>query len=175
RFGAKSGFGGHILSFVLGSLSAGPIYAAFPISKALLGKGASVTNIVIIISSWAVIKVPMLANEAKFLGPKFMLTRWLLTVVAIFIMAKLAAVIMKNDKMQSSVTGTFESLVIKKDYCVGCCLCTKLLPGTYEMKNNKATVIALPANPEFLDLIHQSVQQCPTQAIVFTPTASENY
>ena len=31
-----------------------------------LKKGASISNIVIILSAWAVIKVPMLANEAKF-------------------------------------------------------------------------------------------------------------
>ncbi len=76
HFGEKSGFFGNILSLVLGSISAGPIYAAFPISKMLMTKGASVANIVIILSSWAVIKIPMLANEAKFLGVTFMSIRW---------------------------------------------------------------------------------------------------
>lgn len=51
RFGENSGFTGNVLSLVLGSISAGPIYAAFPISKMLLKKGASITNIVIILSS----------------------------------------------------------------------------------------------------------------------------
>lgn len=50
-FGEKSGFKGNLLSLLLGSISAGPIYAAFPISKSLLSKGASVRNIVIILSS----------------------------------------------------------------------------------------------------------------------------
>ena len=40
-------------------------------------------SIIIILSSWAVIKIPMLLNEAKFLGAKFMIIRWLLTVIAI--------------------------------------------------------------------------------------------
>ena len=43
----------------------------FPFCVMLLKKGASIKNIVIILSSWAVIKVPMLLNEAKFLGMKF--------------------------------------------------------------------------------------------------------
>ena len=67
-FGENSGFKGNLLALLLGSISAGPVYAAFPIGKSLLGKGSSISNIVIILSSWAVIKVPMLANEAKFLG-----------------------------------------------------------------------------------------------------------
>ena len=48
-FGENSGIKGNILSIILGSISAGPIYAAFPIGKSLLKKGASVTNIVIIL------------------------------------------------------------------------------------------------------------------------------
>ncbi len=84
--GEKSGIKGNFLALLLGSISAGPIYAAFPISKMLLGKGASLTNIVIILNAWAVIKLPMLANEAKFLGVRFMAVRWVLTVIAIIVM-----------------------------------------------------------------------------------------
>ena len=85
-FGSDSGLKGNILALFLGSISAGPIYAAFPISKMLLDKGASLGNVVIVLSSWAVVKLPMLANEAKFLGVKFMALRWVFTVIAIFIM-----------------------------------------------------------------------------------------
>lgn len=94
--GDKSGVKGNLLSILFGSISAGPIYAAFPIGKALLSKGASITNIVIIISSWAVIKVPMLANEVKFLGIDFMIVRWILTVISILAMGYLTAVIVKK-------------------------------------------------------------------------------
>lgn len=76
---------GTILSFVLGGISAGPIYAAFPFCVMLHKKGASIKNIVIILSSWAVIKAPMLLNEVKFLGVKFMAVRWVLTVIAILV------------------------------------------------------------------------------------------
>lgn len=103
RFGEKSGFLGNILSLVLGSVSAGPIYAAFPISKMLLSKGASVENIVILLSSWAVIKVPMLANEAKFLGVSFMGVRWILTVIAILSMAWITGKFVNRDEVATGV------------------------------------------------------------------------
>ena len=84
--GKTSGIKGKIFSLLVGSVSAGPIYAAFPVTQALLKKGASTSNIVIILSSWAVIKVPMLLVEAKCLGFKFTLIRYLCTIPFIFLM-----------------------------------------------------------------------------------------
>lgn len=63
----------------------------------MLKKGASITNIVIILSSWAVIKIPMLANEVKFLGIKFMGIRWVLTVISIFTMGYFMALFVKKE------------------------------------------------------------------------------
>lgn len=89
--GQNAGFRGAMLSFALGAVSAGPIYAAFPLTKTLLEKGASLRNVIIILSSWAVIKLPMLINEAKFIGFKYVAVRWVLTTVAIYLMAALMA------------------------------------------------------------------------------------
>ena len=164
-FGEKSGFMGNLLALLLGSISAGPIYAAFPISKTLLGKGASISNIVIILSSWAVIKVPMLANEAKFLGVNFMIIRWVLTVIAIFIMAYITGMIVKKKDLpvDSKKAATLE---IKEDYCIGCGLCVKLLPEYYEMNNNKAVVLKMPEGKETILAIKESVEKCPSKAII---------
>ncbi|MDD3851776.1 MAG: permease, partial [Firmicutes bacterium] len=90
---------GVVLSFVLGSISAGPIYAAFPFCVMLHKKGASIKNVVIILSSWAVVKIPMLLNEAKFLGFKFMITRWILTVISILVFSWLTAKIVKDEDL----------------------------------------------------------------------------
>lgn len=87
HFGSSSSWKGIVLSFAVGSLSAGPIYAAFPAAAILLAKGARVQNVVIIISSWAVIKLPMLITEAAFLGTRFAVVRYLLTVPMICIIA----------------------------------------------------------------------------------------
>lgn len=90
---------GIFFSFLVGSISAGPVYAAFPMCIMLHKKGASIRNIVIILSSWAVIKVPMLINEVKFLGPKFMAIRWVLTVIAIIIFSWITAKIIKDKDL----------------------------------------------------------------------------
>ncbi len=122
-FGEKSGVKGVFFSFLLGSFSAGPIYAAFPVSKMLLKKGASISNVVIILSAWAVIKVPMLANESKFLGLQFMGTRWILTIVSILAMSFIVAMIVKRKDIPFDDEQKEEDIVgvaANQDYCIGC-------------------------------------------------------
>lgn len=164
-FGEKSGFKGNLLALLLGSISAGPIYAAFPISKTLLGKGASISNIVIILSTWAVIKVPMLANEAKFLGVNFMIVRWVLTVIAIFVMAYITGMFVKKKDLPINLINA-KTLEIKDGYCMGCGLCVKMLPKYYEMNNNKAVVMKTPEGKDALQAIQESVEKCPSKAII---------
>ena len=164
-FGENSGFKGNLLALLLGSISAGPIYAAFPISKTLLGKGANISNIVIILSAWAVIKVPMLANEAKFLGVNFMIVRWVLTVIAIFVMAYITGMLVKKKDLPVDLNKA-KTLEIKEDYCIGCGLCVKMLPEYYEMNNDKAVVLKTPEGKEVLQGIQKTVEKCPSKAIV---------
>lgn len=83
HFGDNSGWRGRGLSLLIGAFSAGPIYAAFPFAQTLLQKGASLSNVVIVISAWAVIKVPLVLAETRFLGLQFALTRYLLSVPAV--------------------------------------------------------------------------------------------
>ncbi len=168
HMGEKSGLRGSLLSLALGSLSAGPVYAAFPISKTLLGKGASIGNIVIILSSWAVIKVPMLANEAKFLGPAFMAVRWVLTVAAIMAMSVMIGRIVKKKDLPAEHEEEPKRLHVKPEYCVGCGVCAKLMPGLYEMRDSKAIVLFDPGPGVPKEKIRQTVQKCPTKAIVYT-------
>lgn len=97
--GAESGIKGRILSFAVGSISAGPIYAAFPAVLVLFRKGASISNMVIILSSWAVIKLPMLLVEARFLGLKFTLIRSILTVPSIYLMGLIIERIVNRDEI----------------------------------------------------------------------------
>ena len=166
HFGEKSGLLGNLLSLVLGSISAGPIYAAFPISKMLMTKGASVANIVIILSSWAVIKVPMLANEAKFLGVSFMSIRWVLTVVAILIMAWLMGkMISKREMVNDVIDHSKLKVVVNQDYCIGCGICVKMMPEVYELTDQKAYARLENVNSGNMTMIRNTVIKCPTQAI----------
>lgn len=145
-FGENSGVKGYIFSFLLGSFSAGPIYAAFPVCRMLLKKGASVSNIVIILSTWAVVKVPMLANEAKFLGPKFMAVRWILTTTSIFIMAYIISVLIQKESIPVEEDNEIDEkgvLFIKDKYCVGCGVCQSLSPHTFKVYEKKAKLIMI--------------------------------
>lgn len=169
-FGEKSGVKGNIFSFLLGSFSAGPIYAAFPVCKMLLGKGASITNIVIILSTWAVIKIPMLANEAKFLGPRFMEIRWILTTISIFAMAHLISIIVKKNDIPNEYavsTGTKNIPYIKQEYCIGCSLCTKICPENFSMVNGKALIKNASIDENSLLKVNDAVNKCPVKAIFF--------
>jgi len=116
-FGKNSGFKGNILSMIFGSISAGPIYAAFPIAFSLVNKGASILNIVLLISTWAVIKVPMLFVESKFLGVSFMTTRTLLTIPSIFVIGYITSKIVKRDDIMNSKENTdiFRKTIIEID------------------------------------------------------------
>ncbi|WP_432663526.1 permease [Wukongibacter baidiensis] len=167
-FGEKSGVRGSILSLALGSLSAGPIYAAFPVCKMLLKKGASIWNIVIILSAWAVVKVPMLVNEAKFLGVKFMIVRWILTIISILVMAYIVSLIVRRENIPfepEAEKRDMNSINIKEQYCIGCGLCTKLYPDLFVMNDGKANLIqGKIAENSDLDIL-EIVEKCPVKAI----------
>lgn len=156
---------GVLLSFVLGSISAGPIYAAFPFCVMLHKKGATVKNIVIILSSWAVVKVPMLLNEAKFLGIKFMAVRWILTIIAILIFSYIADKLIKDKDLPQIGEVEMQGVMVNTDACMGCTICTKKYPELFKIENKKATV------KEYIDLdiekLGDVIGSCPVSAIKY--------
>ncbi len=175
-FGQQSGLKGSLLSFILGSFSAGPIYAAFPVCKMLIKKGASIFNIVIILSTWAVIKAPMLANEAKFLGLKFMGVRWILTTVAIFIMGYIVSLFIKNDDIPNDEelnNKNNELIYIKEQYCIGCGLCTKTCPDYFEMIDKKAKIKKQNINLKSYKELIEIAKRCPARAIYVSNNSKE--
>jgi len=101
-FGNASGIKGKLLSILIGAFSAGPIYAGFPVAKTLYDKGASVGNVVIILSAWAVVKVPMYLVETSFLGAPFANTRYLLTIPLIIILGYVMQKVVKRDDIPVS-------------------------------------------------------------------------
>ncbi len=155
---------GIFLSLVVGSISAGPVYAAFPMCVMLHKKGASIRNIVIILSSWAVIKIPMLINEAKFLGPKFMCIRWVLTIIAIIIFSWIADKIIKDNDLPGEEL-TQAGLHINRDACLGCTLCANNYPELFEIKNKKALVKSYKTLD--MDKLKNVTKSCPVKAISY--------
>lgn len=136
-FGDGSGIKGYLISFLIGSLSAGPIYAAFPVCQTLLKKGAGIKNVVIILSTWAVVKVPMLINEAKFMGMEFMIKRWCLTIVAILMMSWVIGLLVKKKDIEVKI----EKNIIDNAACILCGQCLKSYPDKVQFVKGKYTLV----------------------------------
>ena len=85
--GNGSGLKGVLITFLMGSAAAGPLYAAFPVAGMMLKKGSSLINVFIFIGAWSTTKIPMLTFEAASLGLPFTLTRLALSVIGILAIA----------------------------------------------------------------------------------------
>lgn len=98
--GDKSGLLGVIFAFVLGSAAAGPLYAAFPIAGVLLKKGSKFSNVLIFLGAWSTTKIPMLLFEASSMGWKFMLTRFLINIPGILLIAYITEKLLNEKEKQ---------------------------------------------------------------------------
>lgn len=85
--GEGSGLIGVLLSFFLGSAAAGPLYGAFPVAAVFMKKGVKFTNILIFIGAWSTTKLPMLLFEIASMGSKFALTRLIVNIPGILLIA----------------------------------------------------------------------------------------
>lgn len=71
--GDNSGLLGLFFAFLLGSLAAGPLYAAFPVAALLLKKGARFAYVIFFLGTWTAAKIPLLLFEMTSLGVQFTL------------------------------------------------------------------------------------------------------
>jgi uncharacterized membrane protein YraQ (UPF0718 family) len=85
--GEGSGLKGVIIAFLLGSFAAGPVYVAFPFASVLMKKGSKFFNVLIFIGSWSATKIPISLFEASVMGWKFMLTRYIIDIPVIILIA----------------------------------------------------------------------------------------
>ena len=85
--GEGSGLKGILLAIFIGSAAAGPLYGAFPIAAVFMKKGVKFRNILIFIGAWSTTKIPMILFEISSLGTKFALTRLLVDIPGIIIIA----------------------------------------------------------------------------------------
>jgi uncharacterized membrane protein YraQ (UPF0718 family) len=99
--GPGSGVKGIIISLMLGSFAAGPLYAAFPVAGIMLKKGTRFSNIMIFIGAWSTTKIPLLLFEAGSLGTQFMLLRFALNIPVIFILGWLVEKSLSAEEKKS--------------------------------------------------------------------------
>ena len=98
--GEKSGMLGILIAFFLGSAAAGPLYAAFPIAGVLLHKGSKFSNVLIFIGAWSTTKIPMLLFEASSMGWKFMMTRFVIDIPGIMLIAYITERVLNEKEKQ---------------------------------------------------------------------------
>ncbi len=91
HMGGGAGARGTVIAFLMGSVAAGPLYAAFPVATVLMRKGASLFNVMVFIGAWSTTKVPMFLFEYASLGSSFAVTRLLANIPAILIMSAIIA------------------------------------------------------------------------------------
>ena len=85
--GEGSGLKGILLSIFIGSAAAGPLYGAFPVAAVFMKKGVKFSNILIFLGAWSTTKIPMFLFEIGSLGARFAITRLLIDIPGIFIIA----------------------------------------------------------------------------------------
>jgi uncharacterized membrane protein YraQ (UPF0718 family) len=98
--GEGSGIKGVVLSILLGSAAAGPLYGAFPIAAVFMKKGVKFTNILIFIGAWSTTKIPMFLFEMSALGSKFAITRLFIDIPGIIIIAYLLSLVIKPKEIE---------------------------------------------------------------------------
>jgi len=98
--GEKSGIKGIILAFILGSAAAGPLYGAFPVAAVFMKKGVKFINVLIFIGAWSTTKIPMFLFELSSLGASFAVTRLLVDIPGIIIIAYILSNIISEDEIK---------------------------------------------------------------------------
>ena len=85
--GEGSGLKGILLSIFIGSAAAGPLYGAFPVAAVFMKKGVKFSNILIFLGAWSTTKIPMFLFEIGSLGVRFAITRLLIDIPGIIVIA----------------------------------------------------------------------------------------
>lgn len=96
--GEGSGVIGVLIAFFIGSVSAGPLYVAFPVAGILMKKGSKFSNVLIFIGAWSTTKVHLILFEASALGLKFALIRLALDLVGIAVIAVATEKLISDDE-----------------------------------------------------------------------------
>ena len=99
--GEGSGIKGIILAIIIGSAAAGPLYGAFPVAAVFMKKGVRFTNILIFIGAWSTTKIPMFLFEMAALGNTFAITRLLIDIPGIIIIAFLLSKLVSPQEIQA--------------------------------------------------------------------------
>jgi uncharacterized membrane protein YraQ (UPF0718 family) len=98
--GEDSGIVGILLAIIIGSSAAGPLYGAFPVAGVFMKKGVKFSNILIFMGAWSTTKLPMFLFELSAMGTKFAVTRLLIDIPSIIIIAYILNSIVNKKEVE---------------------------------------------------------------------------
>ena len=98
--GEDSGIVGILLAIIIGSSAAGPLYGTFPVAGVFMKKGVKFSNIMIFMGAWATTKLPMFLFELSAMGTKFAVTRLLIDIPSIIIIAYILNSIVSKKQIE---------------------------------------------------------------------------
>ena len=105
HFGESSGLRGHLLAIILAGTTVGGIHIAFPVSYSLFSKGAKLSVIFTYLGASAICRIPMTIFEASFLGIKFTIIRYAVSLPLIVIASILIGNYLTNKGFRLSQPG----------------------------------------------------------------------
>jgi len=85
HLGSNSNFVAYLWIFLLASTTVGGLYVAFPVAASLYKKGAKLNIIFTYLGAVSVCRIPMAIFEMNFVGVKFTLIRWSISIPLILI------------------------------------------------------------------------------------------
>lgn len=89
HFGEESGFRGYIWGVLLAGTTVGGLYVAFPVAYSLYSKGAKLSVIFTYIGASAICRIPMTIFEASFIGIKFTVIRFFVSLPLVIVASML--------------------------------------------------------------------------------------
>jgi len=107
--GEDSGLKGLFFAFLLGSLAAGPLYAAFPVAAILLKKGARFAYVIFFLGTWTSAKLPLILFEMTSLGVNFTLIH-VTTMIVLYLIGSFALESRLSQKEKNDIVQRVSAL-----------------------------------------------------------------
>jgi len=89
HLGTGSGLMAHLWVTLLAGTTVGGLYVAFPVAAALYSKGAKLSVIFTYLGAAAIVRIPMTIFEASFLGLKFTIIRFLISIPLVIVSSEI--------------------------------------------------------------------------------------
>lgn len=102
HFGKGSGVRGYLWGMLLGGMSVGGMYVAFPVAYSLFRKGAKLSAIFAYVGFAGVCRIPMTMFEASFMGGRFTAVRLAVSIPLVIVTSIIMGRVLEGRGFQVS-------------------------------------------------------------------------